>query len=351
MSQWLIMADRIADFFAEKTARRGLALVLFLGVIFAFRHLALMLVFFVAFERALFFSAGFISRKTKWKRLPAFLVVLAVAALVLGLTGWLSAGRLARLVVELRDQLPQRISAVREHPWFLQLEEYLPDSDELAKSAERYAADVAKSAAAVGRVFLQALVGLILAIVFFLDQERVQGYRDSLEPRSLFGTLVRWFEHLAESVSLTVQLQLVVAAVNAVLTLPILLILGMPSVPWLMVLIFVTGLIPVVGNMISGWVLIFISFKVKGWMGVGLFVALTFILHKVESYYLNPRLTARHVALPSFVLILSLIAWEHLLGFAGLFVSFPVLYLVGKIRSEFREEDEPPPAPEPISAG
>ena len=54
---------------------------------------------------------------------------------------------------------------------------------------------------------------------------------------------------------------------------------------------------------------------------------------------MNPRLTARHVALPSFVLILSLIAWEHLLGFAGLFISFPVLYLLGKIRSEFEEED------------
>jgi predicted PurR-regulated permease PerM len=66
------------------------------------------------------------------------------------------------------------------------------------------------------------------------------------------------------------------------------------------------------------------------------------VLHKIESYYLNPRLTARHVALPGFVLILSLLAWEHLLGFAGLFVSFPFLYLVGKLRAEFLAEDAPP---------
>lgn len=346
------MADRIATFFAEKTARRSLALLIFLALVYAFRQLAIVLVFFVAFERALFFSAGLLSRRFGWGRLTAFLVVLSVMLTGLGLVGFFSAGAIKRVAIELRDQLPQRIAMLREHPWYLALEEYLPDSEDLAKSAERYAADVAKSAATVGRIFVSAVVGLILAVVFFIDQERIEAYRNTLNPRSLFGTLVRWAEHLAESVSLTVQLQLVVAAVNAVLTLPILLLLGMPSIPWLLVLIFVTGLIPVVGNMISGWILIFISYQVKGWLGVVLFVVLTFILHKVESYYLNPRLTARHVQLPSFVLILSLIAWEHLLGFAGLFVSFPVLFLAGKIRSEFAEEDAtvlnlaPEPAPE-----
>ena len=340
-------ADRIAAFLAEKTARRGLALFAFLGLIFAFRHLAVLLVFFVSFERALFFSAGFLSRRFKWKRLPALLLVLLVAAIGLFLAGWLSAGRLAKLVVETRETLPLRIAALRQHPWYAALQEHLPDSEELAKSAEHYAEDVAKSAAAIGRVFLSALIGLILAIVYFLDEERIRAFREGLPPRTLVGTLVRWGEHLAESVSLTVQLQLVVAACNAVLTLPVLLLLGVPHVPALMVLIFASGLIPVVGNLISGAVLVLLAFQVKGWFGVGLFVGLTFVLHKIESYYLNPRLTARHVALPGFVLILSLIAWEHLLGFAGLFVSFPVLYLAGKLRAEFKEEDTPPAAPAP----
>lgn len=344
------MADRIADFFAEKTARRGMALLVFLGLLFAFRHLAVLLVFFVSFERALFFTAGFLSRRFKWKRLPSLLLVLLVAALGLTLAGWLSAGRLAKVVVETRETLPQRIATLREHPWYAALQEHLPDSDDLAKSAEHYAQDVAKSAAAIGRVFLSALIGLILAIVYFLDEERIRAFRDKLSPRTLFGTLVRWGEHLAESVSLTVQVQLVVAGCNAVLTLPVLLLLGVPHVPALMLLIFVSGLIPVVGNLISGAVLVLLAFQVKGWFGVGLFVGLTFVLHKIESYYLNPRLTARHVALPGFVLILSLIAWEHLLGFAGLFVSFPVLFLVGKIRSEFQEEDAQPPDPATLPA-
>ena len=349
MAQCWAMADRIAGFFSEKTARRAVALLIFLTLIIAFRQLAVLLVFFVLFERALFFTAGLLSRRLKWQRLPALLLVLLVAGGGLTLAGWASAGRLKAIVIDTRDKLPERIAAVREHPWYVALDEYLPDSEGLAKSAEHYAQDVAKSAAAVGRVLIAAVVGFILAVVYFLDQDRIRAFRDSLMPRSLFGTLVRWFEHLAESVSLTVQLQLVVAGCNAVLTLPVLLLIGVPHVPALMAFIFVTGLIPVVGNMISGWVLIVMAFQVKGWVGVVIFVVLTFVLHKIEAYYLNPRLTARHVALPSFVLILSIIAWEHLLGFAGLFMSFPVLYLAGKLRSEFDEEDSPvleAPAPE-----
>ncbi len=332
------MSDRIAGFLAEKTARRGIAVLVFLGLLFAFRQLAILLVFFVSFERALFFSAGVLERSFKWKRLPALLAVLLLALLALSVAGFLSAGRVTRLAAEVRETLPLRMAAIREHPWYLMLQQYLPDSEDLARSAEHYAADVAKSAAAVGRVLLSAVIGLILAVVYFLDAERLRAFRRALPAGSLFGTLVRWSDHLAESVILTVQLQLIVAACNAVLTLPVLLLLGVTHVPALMVLIFASGLIPVVGNLISGAVLIVLAFQVKGWFGVGLFVGLTFILHKVESYYLNPRLTARHVALPGFVLILSLIAWEHLLGFAGLFVSFPVLYVVGKIRAEFEAE-------------
>ncbi|MFT3711754.1 MAG: AI-2E family transporter [Archangium sp.] len=337
--------DRIATFFAEKTARRALALSLFAALLVGFRHLALMLVFFVTFERGLFFTAGFLSRRFKWKRVWSLLAVLAVAALLLGIGGFVSAGRLKKLMVDTRDTLPQRMAALREHPWYATLQEHLPDSEDLAASAEHYAADVARSAAAIGRGFLMALIGLILAIVYFLDEERIRAFRNSLEPGTLFGTLVRWGEHLAESVSLTVQVQLVVAACNAVLTLPVLLLIGVPRVAALMVLIFVAGLIPVVGNLISGAVLVILAYQVKGWLGVALFVGLTFVLHKIESYYLNPRLTARHVALPGFVLILSLIAWEHLLGFAGLFVSFPFLFLAGKIRSEFQGEDLPTTVP------
>jgi predicted PurR-regulated permease PerM len=328
--------DRIAEFFAEKTARRALLLLLFLGALALFWRLLPLLVFFVCFERALFFSAGRMAQRLSWSRARALVaVLLATAAMLVGVI-WASAGGIAHVVVETRDTLPQRIAQVREHPWFLELREHLPDSEKLAQSAELYAKDVAKSAAELGHLVLLAVIGFVLAVVFFLDEPRIHEFRETLSEGSLVGTLARWAQHLAEAVSLTVQLQLVVAVSNTVLTLPVLLLVGVNHVPALMLLIFVSGLIPVVGNLLAGGVLVLLAFQAKGWFGVALFVALTFVLHKVEAYYLNPRLTARHVHLPGFVLILSLIAFEHLFGFVGLFLSFPSLYVAGKIREEFR---------------
>src|SRR5205807_4680534 len=102
-----------------------------------------------------------------------------------------------------------------------------------------------------------------------------------------------------------------------------------------------SGMVPVVGNFVAGAILTVLAYQAKGWLGVILFSILTFVLHKLESYYLNPRLAQRHVRLPGFVLIVSLILWEHLLGFAGLFLSFPFLFIAGRIRAELREEDGP----------
>jgi predicted PurR-regulated permease PerM len=339
--------DRIAEFFRERTPRRALALALFLGLMVLFRKLFVLLAFFVIFERALFFSAGWLSRRFRWGRGAALGAVLGVTAAVLAVGVWIGVGHVARLIVETRDTLPARIATVREQPWFIELESYLPDSEKLAESAEHYAGDVARSAAAFGHVFIYAIIGLVLAIVYFLEEEKLRAFRGTIAEDTLFGTLARWFSHVADAVSLTIQLQLIVAACNTVLTLPVLLLIGVPHVPALMLLIFVSSLIPVLGNLISGAVLVLLAYQVKGWLGVGLFVVLTFILHKVESYYLNPRLTARHVALPGFVLILSLIAWEHLLGFVGLFASFPFLYVAEKLLQEFAREDAPP---EPVAA-
>lgn len=337
--------DRVADFFREKTPKRALALIAFLALLLVFRKLLVLLAFFVAFERLLFWSAGLLSRRFSLSRVVSLGLVLVLVSAGAGLGGWLSAGRVAQLVKETRQTLPERIAAVRENPLFLELEPHLPDTEHLVESAQHYAANVAKSAADLGHLVIYALVGLILAIVYFLDEERLRAFRQSLAPDSLFGTLTRWGEFVADAVSLTVQLQFIVAAANALLTLPVLLLIGVPHVPMLMLLIFVSGLIPVVGNLISGAVLSVVAYQTKGFVGVGLFIGLTFVLHKLESYFLNPRLAARHVPLPGFVLILSLIAWEHLLGFVGLFMSFPFLYVAGKLLSEFKQEDAPPPEP------
>jgi predicted PurR-regulated permease PerM len=340
----------MADFFRERTPRYTVALVSFLGLILLFRHLLVLLAFFVAFERALFFTAGLLSRRFKWARTASFGATLGVFAVGLGLAIWLSAGRLVKLIVDARERLPERVAQIKESELFQELKPHLPDTDKIVESLQHYATDVVHSAATLGHLVLMALIGLILAIVYFFEEDEVQRFFGGLDPLSFSGTLSRWFGHLADAVSLTVQLQMIVALCNTLFTLPVLLLIGVPHIPVLMLLIFLSSLIPVVGNLISGAVLIGMAYQAKGIVGVIIFAVLTFLLHKVEAYYLNPRLTARHVHLPGLVLIMSLIAWEHLLGFVGLFVSFPFLYVAGRLRLEILGLEPPETGVKPTTS-
>jgi predicted PurR-regulated permease PerM len=332
--------DRIGAFFREKTPRRALSLACFIGLLVLFRSLLVLVVFFVAFERGLGVTSEAVAQRFKWPKKRALLLLMAVLVAALGAAGAWGASHVTTWVKEARVTWPQRLAQLQSHPRIVELKEHLPDSGKLIESASHYAADAVKVLSALGHIALYALIGLILAIVFLLEQAEIEKWRQRLEPTTLVGTLVRWFEYLAEAVSVTVQLQLIVAACNTLFTLPVLFLLGIPDKPALMVLIFVSGLVPVIGNIVSGAVLSVLAWIAAGPLGVGVFLVLTFVLHKVEAYYLNPRLTARHVKLPGFVLIISLICWEHLLGFAGLFVSFPFLFISGKIRGEMKAEDE-----------
>lgn len=332
--------DRIATFLAEKTPRRLLTLGLFVGGLLLFRSLLILLVFFVIFERSFEWMSGLLHQRFKLKRKAALALCFVTFLLLVGGFATIGIGRLIRLSLELRDTLPERIATIQQLPLYEKVREYVDNLDKIVEGALHYAAGVFGYVSTIGHIALYALIGFILAIVFLLDREVLRGFGQKIVQTSMIGTLLRWLGHIADAFFVTVQFQLVVAACNAALTIPVLLLVGVKHVPSLAALIFVSGMVPVVGNFVSGAILSILAYQASGWVGVVLFVVLTFILHKLESFYLNPRLAARHVRLPGFVLIVSLLCWEHVLGFVGLFVSFPFLFVTLRIAHEFRREDQ-----------
>ncbi len=330
--------DRLGDFFREKTARRLLAIAIFLTLIYLFREEAILVALLVAFQSAFGLATHTLMTRAKLTRKKSVMVILAgvVAALVAAIA--LGAPRLIHSIRSARHTLPHQLAELEENPLIVRAREHLPDTTKLMERAKEYSESAIHVVGMLGHIAMSALIALILSVIYTLEEEELNELREKIDPGSLMGTVMRWLGYVAEAIRITIQLQLVVAGVNTVLTLPVLLLLGIHHVPSLMVLIFVSGLIPVVGNIVSGVVLSLLAYQAKGVLGVGVFVALTFVLHKIEAYYLNPRLTSKHVHLPGFAIVVSLIAWEHLLGFAGLFVSFPFLYVASKIRGEMKKD-------------
>ncbi len=339
-----MMKDRLGDFFREKTARRILALVIFITLIILFREEFILIAVFVAIQSAFGGATHILVERTKWPRKRAFLAVLGAFLVALGVAIALGAQSVLHYVKHAKQTFPRQIEEIEQNPILIHAREHLPDTHKLFERAREYSESALHVVSMMGHMAMSAVIALILAIIYNLEEEELQELHEKIDPTSLMGTVLRWLGYVAEAIRITIQLQLVVAAVNTLLTLPVLLVLGIHHIPSLMILIFVSGLIPVVGNFVSGVVLSMLAYQAKGFVGIGVFVALTFVLHKIEAYYLNPRLTSKHVHLPGFAIVVSLIAWEHLIGFAGLFVSFPFLFVASKIRGEMiKGLHEPPP--------
>ena len=328
----------LASLFGPLNLRRAVLLAVFFGLLVFFRHLLVLMVFFVAFQRTLSVAGHWLSRRTRLSHGAAALLILLGALALLGAGSWLGIDRLLDKVGPTRD-LPERLAALRQLPIVVKIGTYV-DIDALAHGARAQAASALGFAASVGHMLIFAFVGLIMAVVYLFEEPDLLAFRARVSSHSLIGTLLRWLGYAADAISVTLQFQVIVAAVNAVLTFPVLLVIGIPRAALFMLVVFVSGMIPVVGNFVSGLVLTLLAYQARGVGGAVAFIVLTFILHKIESYYLNPRLAARHVRLPGFVLIVSLLLWEQAIGFVGLFVSFPFLYLAMRIADEFKTEDE-----------
>ncbi len=356
------MVNSVVTFFADRRVKRAAALLLFVGALAALRHLATLLVFYLVFKSLL----GFLSdRLASWTKVSRKVWIGALVLLLLAGIGGLVWGQVHRLVpgvgalTELaRDGLQDKVQAVRETDLYRMLEAQQIDPEKYGEKVQAFAQNLVQGAAATGRVLLHLFLGLVLAVLALLEEKEIDEGLARIPRGSFAGYLVAYFTFLSEAVVLTVKVQVIVAAVNAVVTLPVLLSLGLSHVPALMLMVFAFGLVPVVGNFLSGAVLVVLAYLKKGLLGIGVFAISTFVLHKVESYYLNPRLTAKHVRLPSFALIASLIVWEHLIGLAGVFLSFPALYVAMKVRELFgleaREAErsvEHEPAPVKVARG
>ncbi len=320
--------------------KRALGVALFLGLIYVFRNLAPVLICFVIFERAFGFCADQLAARTKIHKKGAIAGILAAFAGVIALGVFASVKRIVSLVDLARTDGRAWVESVAKSGLLQRMQDRVGiDSHQITESAKDYALRAVGYVTATAYVALFIFVGFILAVMYLFERDDIDQWVDGINPKGVIGTLVRWLSYVADAIAITVRLQIVVAIFNAVFTLPLLLLLGLPNVPLLFLLVLIAGMIPVVGGVLSGVVLCLVAYDAKGFVGVGVFLGVTFILGKVESYYLSPRLTAQHVKLPGFALVISLLMFEILFGFWGLFLSFPALYVASKIANEWKAED------------
>ena len=91
----------------------------------------------------------------------------------------------------------------------------------------------------------------------------------------------------------------------------------------LVVVTFIAGLIPVVGNLISNTVIVIIALS-SSLVDAGLALAWLVGIHKLE-YFLNAHIIGTRIRASAWELLMVMLVMESLVGLAGL-VSAPIIY-------------------------
>ncbi|WP_313799261.1 AI-2E family transporter [Cytobacillus sp.] len=201
------------------------------------------------------------------------------------------------------------------------------ETNQISKYLEQGFTFLLKYFSGVSNIAIQVMLSLILSLFFLLEKTRLIEFTAKFK-NSKIAPFYNEIEFFAKKFVLTfgkvIEAQFIIALVNCVLTTLALWIMGFPQLMGLSILIFLLGLIPVAGVIISLIPLCTIAYTLGGFIKVIYILIVIMIIHAIEAYILNPKLMSAKTDLPVFYTFIVLIFGEHFFGVWGLIVGIPV---------------------------
>lgn len=200
--------------------------------------------------------------------------------------------------------------------------------------AHEHSGDLRLMGTTAARVFAHILIGLVLGAIVAVSHG--SGGRPS---RPLSFELSMRASRLAEAFHNIIFAQLKISAINTALAAIFLLvalpILGIhvPLAKTLVIVTFVVGLLPVVGNLISNTLVTIAALSAGLWVGVAALGFLV-VVHKLE-YFLNARIVGGQIRARTWELLVAMLVFEAAFGIGGL-VAGPIYYAY--LKSELEAE-------------
>src|SRR5262249_19946213 len=116
--------------------------------------------------------------------------------------------------------------------------------------------------------------------------------------------------------------QFIISLLNTGFTAIYVFAVGLPYAPLMIVLTFLCGMLPIIGNLISNTAIVALSFRVSPQLAFASLVFLI-VLHKFE-YFLNSKIIGDRIKNPVWLTLLGLIIGERLMGIPGMILA-PVI--------------------------
>ena len=187
---------------------------------------------------------------------------------------------------------------------------------------------------------LKVFIALILSFAIIAEKSKIAQFGNNVKKSSvpfLYEYFITYGGGFCVTFGQVMKVQITIAFINAIITTIALSLLGYPAVGGLGLMVFLLGLIPVAGVIISFIPLSVIGFTVGGLATVLKVVIFIILLHAFEAYFLNPKLMSRKTKLPISFVFLILLIGEHYMGVWGLLIGVPVfIFLMTAFKVDYQ---------------
>ena len=279
--------------------------------------------------------------KRKWLALVLFIVVvLGIAAAAVSFT--------RAAILALPDVADTSIPSASAWAQRRQIELPFTDFESLRavvidtlQQEAHYLRNVAHFAGSTTAALVFSIIGIVAAASLFfkagLDPHRAtHPVKNNLYSICCDEVSTR-FRDFYRSFATVMGAQIAISLINTALTGLFVVAVRMPHTPLLIAITFLCGLVPIVGNLVSNAIIVFVALTVSLKLAI---VALVFlvVIHKLE-YFLNSKIIGDRIRNPAWLTLIALIIGERLMGIPGLILAPVVL---NYLRVEMLTVEVPP---------
>jgi predicted PurR-regulated permease PerM len=179
----------------------------------------------------------------------------------------------------------------------------------------------------VGKTFISgiftALTILVLTMYFTISLPEVIGQALRLAPASRRPRIKALTDGIVSRIGAFVGSQISVAFIAGIVMAILCGIFGLPSPIALGMLVFICGMIPLVGHFIGSSILTIVGLTQSVATGIAILVAYL-VYQQIENYVLMPKIMQKTLSIPGLVTIVSALIGASLLGLVGGILAVPI---------------------------
>src|SRR3954466_14176735 len=228
------------------------------------------------------------------RRIPNKWLTLAIFILIVAAIGYATAHFTRAAINALPkiadNSIPSAIAWAEDHDLnlpFTDFEGLKATAMTTVKDQARYLGDFANFARHASTTFVFIIIAIVCAVSLFFNSQ-LDLFRESHKVRNnlysiLSDEITARFSEFYRSFATVIGAQMTISAINSVLTAIFVFAIGLPYAPVVVGLTFLCGLFPIVGNILSNTVIVFVAFLASGKMAVMALIFLV-VVHKLEYF-------------------------------------------------------------------